>query len=219
MKKSVYSLVLNDDIVSAIDQAAYEMGASRSGLINKILADYVSYTTPEQKMQNIFEEIGRMMRELDSFKILSHASPSMLSVQSALRYKYNPTVRYSVELITGSQQTVGRLRVLFRTQSAQLLSYLDRFFGLWTDLEKVYLDNYFYGGVECMIEDGRMNRLLKMPKQKNYDASTLSKAIASYIQSFDCGMKLFFSSGGDQTAVRQLQSHYKSYMETNQFPL
>ena len=77
MKKSVYSLVLNDDIVSAIDQAAYEMGASRSGLINKILADYVSYTTPEQKMQNIFEEIGRMMRELDSFKILSHSSPSM----------------------------------------------------------------------------------------------------------------------------------------------
>ena len=37
MKKSVYSLVLMDDVVNAIDDMAYQMNTSRSNLINQIL--------------------------------------------------------------------------------------------------------------------------------------------------------------------------------------
>ena len=43
MKKSVYSLVLMDDVVDAIDKLAYSMNTSRSNLINQILAEKVSY--------------------------------------------------------------------------------------------------------------------------------------------------------------------------------
>ena len=38
MKKSVYSLVLADDVIEAIDNLAYQMNTSRSNLINQILA-------------------------------------------------------------------------------------------------------------------------------------------------------------------------------------
>ena len=44
MNKSVYSLVLMDNVVSEVDKMAYEMGTSRSNLINQILAEYVRYT-------------------------------------------------------------------------------------------------------------------------------------------------------------------------------
>ena len=54
MKKSVYSLVLSDDVVEAVDRAAYQNGLSRSAMVNQILADYVSYTTPEKRMREIF---------------------------------------------------------------------------------------------------------------------------------------------------------------------
>lgn len=37
MKKSVYSLVLMDDVVEAIDRMAYSMNTSRSNLINRFL--------------------------------------------------------------------------------------------------------------------------------------------------------------------------------------
>ena len=47
MKKSVYSLVLMDDVVEAIDELAYSMNTSRSNLINQILAARVSLLTPE----------------------------------------------------------------------------------------------------------------------------------------------------------------------------
>ena len=39
MKKSVYSLVLNDRVVEELDQLAYRQGTSRSALINRILAE------------------------------------------------------------------------------------------------------------------------------------------------------------------------------------
>ena len=47
MKKSVYSLVLMDDIVAAIDELAYSLQTSRSNLINQILAEKVALVTPE----------------------------------------------------------------------------------------------------------------------------------------------------------------------------
>ena len=57
MKKSVYSLVLMDDVVEAIDRMAYSMNTSRSNLINQILAERVSYVTPEMRMRDIFSRI------------------------------------------------------------------------------------------------------------------------------------------------------------------
>ena len=46
MKKTLYSLVLNDEVVREVDALAHRMGTNRSNLINQILAEYVNYTTP-----------------------------------------------------------------------------------------------------------------------------------------------------------------------------
>ena len=53
MANSVYSIVLNDAVVEAIDRLAYQNGTNRSSMINRILAERVSYTTPEQRIRNI----------------------------------------------------------------------------------------------------------------------------------------------------------------------
>lgn len=45
VNKSVYSLVLADDVVEAIDRLAYSMNTSRSNLINQILAERVQLLT------------------------------------------------------------------------------------------------------------------------------------------------------------------------------
>ena len=54
MKKSVYSLVLMDDVVKAIDDMAYKLNTSRSNLINQILAEHVSFKTPESLIKDVF---------------------------------------------------------------------------------------------------------------------------------------------------------------------
>ena len=57
MSKSVYSLVLSDDVVAQIDRAAYALGTSRSNLINQVLAEYVSLITPEKRRKDIFDSL------------------------------------------------------------------------------------------------------------------------------------------------------------------
>ena len=53
MNRSVYSLVLSDDVVEAVDRLAYQQNTSRSALINQILAEAVSFVTPEMRMREI----------------------------------------------------------------------------------------------------------------------------------------------------------------------
>ena len=128
MKKSVYSLVLMDEVVEAIDRMAYAMNTSRSILINQVLADYASCVTPESRMKDIFSRVEELMQGVDTFQVQLQPSDAMLSIRSALRYKYRPTIRYSVELYRDARQVVGELRVTSRSQSQALLEVLDGFF-------------------------------------------------------------------------------------------
>ena len=46
-KKSMYSIMLMDSVVEAVDRAAYLNGTNRSNLINQILAEHLGVETPE----------------------------------------------------------------------------------------------------------------------------------------------------------------------------
>ena len=61
MKKTLYSLVLNDEVVREVDALAHRMGTNRSNLINQILAEYVNYTTPEQRINEVLSAIEQLM--------------------------------------------------------------------------------------------------------------------------------------------------------------
>lgn len=61
MGKSVYSIVLSDEVVQAVDEMAYRMNTSRSNLINQLLAERVSLTTPEMRMREIFSLVGQAL--------------------------------------------------------------------------------------------------------------------------------------------------------------
>ena len=61
MNKSIYSLVLSDDVVDAVDALARTEGMSRSAMINRILAERVAYTTPEMRLRDILQSLARSM--------------------------------------------------------------------------------------------------------------------------------------------------------------
>ena len=98
MQKSVYSIVLSDDVVAQIDRLAYRHNTNRSNMINQILAEYVSYVTPEKRMQDTFRRMESILQAADTFQVLMQPTDSTLTLRSAIAYKYNPSVRYAVEL-------------------------------------------------------------------------------------------------------------------------
>ncbi len=213
MKKSVYSLVLMDDVVRAVDDLACRMGTSRSNLINQILAEHVSLSTPEKRMKNIFSSLEELMDE--TFQIQNQPASSMLSIRSPLRYKYKPTIRYSLELYAAPQDAVGKLRVSLRTQNAQLMQSLTEFFQIWATLENHYLHRYYPQGIPWETADGKFSRELMFPPGKDEVTSEeLGNTIASYIQMLDAMIKTYFAAlDGPATAAIQVEDAYRQYLQ------
>ena len=131
-KKSVYSIVLSDRVVEQVDALAYENGMSRSAMINHILAEQLSLTTPEQQMRSILSATEELLRSGGTLQLLPTLADGMLAVKAPVRFKYNPSVRYAVELRTTAQGISGELRAAARTQSESLTEALDRFFLLFS---------------------------------------------------------------------------------------
>ena len=211
MKKSVYSLVLSDDVVKAVDEMAYAAGVSRSAFINGVLADAVSYVTPEKRMSDIFGEIAGLL-SIGTFRVQTQPSDAMLSIRSAMQYKYKPVIRYSLELFRDFDRTIGQLRVSFRTQSQSLVSDFESFLGVWIGLEKQYMLKYFPEGISYTIEAGKFTRTLCLPPdKKNITNDEAAQAISEYIKMFDDVLKLYFSRIGEPDAAAAAAHRYREY--------
>lgn len=188
MKKSVYSLVLNDSVVAAADRAATKQGISRSSLINQILATHLSCATPQMLIHDIFEGLEQLT-QYGNFRMQSQPSNAMMSLLTSLSYKYRPTVRYAVSLTQQADRVIGTLKVGFRTQSLAFVDVLADFFYFFCRLEKAFAPN----GVEYNIEPGKFSRLMLFPAVTRHTATEISDAISGYIKMFDDALNAYFN--------------------------
>lgn len=219
MNKSVYSIVLSDEVVDAVDRLAYVLNTSRSNLINQILAERVSLVTPEKRMGAIIDGINKTVADCAGFQIQVGNSDSMLLIRSALKYRYKPTIRYSLELFRDYEKTIGSLKVSFRTTSAALVNDLESFLRLWAALENKYIVRYFPEGISYLIEDGRFTRTFRLPADKEKQSNAeIGRAIGEYIRMFDEILKIFFSKlnedGTGALSSAEAENAYKRRLST-----
>ena len=186
MGKSVYSLVLMDDIVAAVDRLAYQEGTSRSNMVNRILAEYVQMDTPENRIRTIFDAVNAVLGTQSALQPMMATGDAVVAMRSALQYKYNPSVRYVVELYTAGD-ALGEMRAALRTQNPTLLLYLGQFYRLWDKLEDAYLPG---PRRESSVAGGRYTRRLLCPQ--NCTEEQAGEAIAAYVRLFDACLKEFF---------------------------
>lgn len=203
MKKETYSLILSEQVISEIDKAAKDRGTSRSGLINQILAEYVRYVTPEMQMHSILSLTQEMLCSCGEYRVVSQPGGTMLSVLSALEFKYNPSVRYSVELYRNTAPFTGELRVSLRTQNGSLLVHITRFYRLWSAAECSYRPDCQYS-----IDGGRYTRRLRLPDGKRA-ASSPEELISGYISGFDRALKSFFADLDNPDAASAVEQIYR----------
>lgn len=196
MEKSVYSLVLLDDVVDAVDRLAYSQGVSRSAMVNRILAEYTGYATPRQQIQDIFKAVSDILDSQDVLQPMLSASDAMLAMRSALQYKYNPSMRYTVELYPHWDDAMGVMRASLRTQNPSLLLYLGQFYKLWNKLEAACLPG---PARASEVSGARYTRRLLAPA--GMDADELGNAIADYVRLFDDCLKTFFDHLDDPAAA------------------
>lgn len=188
LKRTLYSLMLSDDVVREVDRLAHRMGTNRSSLVNRILAEYVDYTTPERRINEVFTALEELLSPSGELVPFFAPNAPTMSMKSSLEYKYRPTVKYEVELTEPADGSIGTLTVLFRTQSASLIDALTRFFRLWKELEDAYLAPRVSAPVRYALYDGRFVRSLDAP-QGGCSSAELARALSDYVQTFDALLK------------------------------
>lgn len=208
VKKTLYSLMLNDEVVREVDALAHRLGTNRSNLINEILAEYVHYTTPERRINDVLSAISNLMEPSGDLIPFFAPHTYSLSLKSSLEYKYRPTIKYEVELYKGGEDTIGALSVLFRTQSPSLIEGMTDFFRLWKTLEDRHLAPLVSGRIEYALYDGKFVRSIS-PPSRNCNSDELAGALAEYIRLFDKLLKGWLSGRYDAHAI---EAAYFSYL-------
>lgn len=210
MKKSVYSLVLMDDVVAQVDRLAYSMHTNRSNMINQILAEYCSMMTPEKRMQSTLSQLEQLLGQV-GFQSLAQPTGSMLMVRSALNYKYNPSVRYRVELFRAVEPEFGQLQVQLRTQNQELIYYVNEFMILWAKLEQSYLNH-----PREKVENGRFIRNLRYNVAFEQKGNVIGESISNYVNRFDKALKVYFQYlDRPATAARLVEEIMGEYIKSN----
>ena len=212
MQKSLYSLILMDDVVREIDAIARKQNTNRSNLINQILAEYVSMVTPEQRIYNIFNCIDNLIGH-NNFDSYIEPHESTMSLKSSLNYRYRPTIRYLVELYRTGENASGELKIVFRTQSQELLIRLQEFFGLWTKMERIYLKDYSSQVINYSFENGKFTRTFQMPRDRLYDNEDTARAISDYIRMFDDIVKGYIT--GTYMSFTEMENRYLQYLNSS----
>ncbi len=213
MKKNVYSLVLSEDVVRAVDALAYREGSNRSALINRILAEYVSYTTPEMRMKAVFSELGALLSATSI--LIGEPSSNVLSMRSSLAYKYNPSVRYSVELYKEGD-AIGALHVSLRTQNAALLSVMNDFYEVFSHVEGELI-----GTPQFYVTRDKYMRVLRLRRTSSslegmHSTSDIAEHISRYVNMFDRALKAYFASGSKAEAQNALHRIYRAYLSESE---
>jgi len=214
----MYSLILIDQVVKKIDELAEAKGISRSGLVNQILAEHVSFLTPQQQIEDAFAAIGREVGGIDGLRA-KQSSAGMMYIKSVLNYRYNPAIRYSVELGLESDQFVGELKVSSRTQSDTLRARLSIFYEVWSQVEATALRGAM---PQFTIAGDRFARKLKIKGGEGpLSAEAAGKVIGQYLLLLDKALKMSFegSHGMDVQIYQQILALYGEYIDAGKISI
>lgn len=209
MKKTLYSLMLSDEVVAEVDRLAHRLGTNRSNLINQILAEHVDLVTPERRINDIFSAMERLMTP--SRELVPFFAPNALtmSLKSSLEYKYRPTVKYEVELYRGDSDSLGELTVVFRTQSAALIRSMTEFFRIWKSIEDAHLRPVMGQNVpDYALYEGKFIRSIAIPT-RDCSSQELANVISEYIKLFDTMMKGYLAG---KLNARDIEACYYSQL-------
>ena len=208
MKKTLYSLMLNEEVVRQVDALAHRMGTNRSNLINQILAEYVDYTTPERRINDIFTAMEQLISPSRELVPFFYPNSMTMSMKSSLEYKYRPTVKYEVELYRGGEDSMGQLTVAYRTQSAGLIEAMTAFFRLWKRIEDTHLSAVSGAARKYALYEGKFLRSISVP-DRDCTTQELAEAISEYVQLFDRLLKGYLNGAMD---AHEVEAAYYSYL-------
>ena len=196
MTKTMYSLILTDAVIEKIDRMAYEKGISRSQMIDHLLAREVGLSTPEQKTRLIVRRTAdHMSKATPALQLHIRSDLGSMEVATYVKFKYNPSIHYSFELISDHGHPMGSVKISSRSTSSDLRDHIDAFLRLLAAIDA--------GALQLFAIDpspdpsgGRFQRVIALPKlfDATDDPEVIAERLSRYIMLIDHALQEYFNS-------------------------
>ncbi len=208
MAKTLYSLMLSDEVVAELDRAALKAGTNRSQMANRILAEHLSLLTPERRIEEIFRSVDRFFNEGAEMipRFVPH-QPTM-QLKTALTYRYRPTLRYELRLYPEAENgMIGEINMVLRTQAEELLERMEGFAELWVEAESEILR--ISGPLPVYrLQPGRFSRTIRLLRP-GMEADDFSEALSRYVQLLDAAFKAYLCGEADREDLEEMIREYQ----------
>lgn len=207
MDKSEYQFLLEESLIAKVDALAKQSSLSRSEIISDILEEYFSEVSSFSGGPPLAQAVKNGLSGNENFSIEYVPGENRLRLKSSLKYKYRPSLRYSLSF-TDEPGKIGALVLSIRDNDIDTLRLFHQFFANWADIETHYANSSF---IDARLEEGRFTRILISPQnQKELSSDALAKAISEYITSMDRALKLYFTAASPKRAV--LEQYYRDFI-------
>ncbi len=200
MSRSMYSLILSDRVVEAIDREAYRQQCNRSRMIERILAEYMGVETKEAQVRDMMEEIARLLSAHERIQVLPNREARSLVYQAPVRFKYNPTLRYRLEWqeVNGLHRAV--LKIVSRTTSRPLADALEAFFLNMNQWERSYAP-FVQGKNRLYRNEGKGTiQFVKTLYTGSLAYEEMTQLLSSYLTMLNEAIEGYFSPAGEAKA-------------------
>ena len=174
-------------------------------MIEKILANATGFETPEIRATSVFDEIERLISKSNSMRYMQQPSQYMASIMSYLDYRYNPAIKYSVELFRESNH-LGQLKVTLRTQNPILINLMSDFYNLYSYLEK----EHYNKNARFLFDGSKFTRLFNFPVVP-ITSKELAEKLTVYVKDFDLLLNTYFNALTNEKTLYYVME--KKYIE------
>ncbi|QUI22849.1 hypothetical protein HZI73_11350 [Vallitalea pronyensis] len=212
MKKSIYSLVLLDDVVEAVDQLAYRKNTNRSQLINDLLAERLGLLTPRQQVMHVMERISDMVGN-EQIQVKSKNDYGSLQFGTFIKYKYKPSIRYSFEFnVSNEHERYAVLKIQSRSKSEELNKHLDRFFNAMCYIDQKRFPEIYQREIINKTHVNSNNRFSReflrgIPLDK-VDDEAVAEYLSCYLLMMDHALNYYFGHYDHDNVFQQMDKIY-----------
>lgn len=217
MSKQIYSLVLSDQVIEKVDREALVKGSNRSQIINDMLCQTFGIWTPDLKMNRVMDLMSETLGEIETMQMVSASHGNTLQLRTTVAYKYNPKLKYVIEMSGKSRPTMAVLKIYSRTTSELFLQSLVMFFGYLNDFEERIEASINFRQVLSKGYAFDEKRFVKEIQcdwtTKDVEAEAIARYLSNYILFLDESLKMYFNAYGNwQFIDQQMGALYKKYL-------
>lgn len=214
----IYSIIVEDDLMEQVDRVAYKKGMSRSQIVNEMITEYLNLVTPEYKINQVMEQIAKRIHIMNEIQYVSESKGNSIQCRATVAYKYNPKIRYMLELSGKDMNKMATLNIISRTQNTEFYTHLLKFFSIVETIEKleqIGFRRYSIKRSPFKMEGNRIIRDFYYDwMHEDLSIEEISNFLSNYIEMLNHSMNAYFNqlNVGEMEKYKLITKIYNHYI-------